>query len=74
VAVRITAAVAVVGLLWGWGLGQYPNLLPGVTLADAAATDAVLAATLGALAVGAILLLPSLWWLYATFQRDRTSH
>jgi cytochrome d ubiquinol oxidase subunit II len=74
VAVRVTAALAVVGLLWGWGLGQYPALLPGVTLADAAATDAVLAATLGALAVGAILLLPSLWWLYATFQRDRPGH
>jgi len=72
VAVRVTAALAVVGLLWGWGLGQYPDLLPGVTLADAAATDAVLAATLGALAVGALLLLPSLWWLYATFQRDRS--
>ncbi len=74
VAVRITAALAVVGLLWGWGLGQYPALLPGVTLDEAAATDAVLAATLGALVVGAILLLPSLWWLYATFQRDRTGH
>lgn len=70
-AVRLTAALAVVGLLWGWGLGQYPYLLPGVTLDDAAATDAVLAATLSALAVGAVLLLPSLWWLYATFQRDR---
>jgi cytochrome d ubiquinol oxidase subunit II len=68
-AVRITAALAVVGLLWGWGLGQYPRLLPGVDLNEAAATDAVLAASLGALAVGALLLLPSLWWLYATFQR-----
>jgi cytochrome d ubiquinol oxidase subunit II len=73
VAVRITAALAVVGLLWGWGLGQYPNLLPGVTLRDAAATNTVLAATLGALGVGAILLLPSFWWLYATFQRDHST-
>ncbi|MET8146300.1 cytochrome d ubiquinol oxidase subunit II [Sphaerisporangium sp. NPDC005288] len=71
-AVRLTAALAVTGLLWGWGVGQYPDLLPGVTLEDAAATSGVLAATLGALAVGAVLLLPSLWWLYATFQRDRT--
>ncbi|MBB6348973.1 cytochrome bd-type quinol oxidase subunit 2 [Nonomuraea muscovyensis] len=69
-AVRVTAALAVTGLLWGWGVGQYPELLPGVTLADAAATDAVLAASLGSLAVGALLLVPSLWWLYATFQRD----
>ncbi|MEV1169172.1 cytochrome d ubiquinol oxidase subunit II [Nonomuraea sp. NPDC049784] len=71
VAVRITAALAVTGLLWGWGVGQYPAPLPGVPLDEAAATDSVLAASLGALAVGALLLLPSLWWLYATFQRDR---
>jgi len=71
VAVRLTAAVAVAGLLWGWGVGQYPELLPGVSLADAAATDAVLAASLGALGVGALLLVPSLWWLYATFQHER---
>ncbi|GAB2746521.1 cytochrome d ubiquinol oxidase subunit II [Streptomyces bullii] len=70
-AVRLTAALAVAGLLWGWGVGQYPELLPGVTLDEAAATDSVLAASLGALAVGAVLLLPSLWWLYATFQRER---
>ncbi|MFB4314100.1 cytochrome d ubiquinol oxidase subunit II [Actinomadura sp. 21ATH] len=70
VAVRVTAALAVVGLLWGWGLGQYPHLLPGVDVADAAATDTVLTASLGALAVGALLLLPSLWWLYWTFQRE----
>lgn len=70
VAVRVSAALAVAGLLWGWGVGQYPELLPGVTLGDAAATDAVLAASLGSLAVGALLLVPSLWWLYATFQRD----
>jgi len=59
----------VVGLLWGWGVAQYPRLLPGVELRDAAATDTVLAASLTALAIGAVLLLPSLWWLYATFQR-----
>jgi cytochrome d ubiquinol oxidase subunit II len=69
-AVRLTAALAVVGLLWGWGVGQYPQLLPGMTLEQAVATDAVLAATLGTLGVGALLLVPSLWWLYATFQRD----
>jgi cytochrome d ubiquinol oxidase subunit II len=71
-AVRLTAALAVTGLLWGWGVGQYPYLLPGVSLAEAAATDTVLAASLGALGVGALLLLPSLWWLYSTFQRDRS--
>ncbi|MFI7422792.1 cytochrome d ubiquinol oxidase subunit II [Nonomuraea sp. NPDC049684] len=70
-AVRLSAALAVTGLLWGWGVGQYPVLLPGLTLDQAAATDAVLGASLGSLAVGAVLLVPSLWWLYATFQRER---
>jgi len=69
VTVRLTASLAVVGLLWGWGLGQYPELLPGTTVDAAAATDAVLGATLAALGVGALLLAPSLWWLYRTFQR-----
>jgi cytochrome bd ubiquinol oxidase subunit II len=69
-AVRLTAALAVTGLLWGWGVAQYPRLLPGVTLQDAAATDTVLVAGLGALGAGGVLLIPSLWWLYATFQRD----
>ncbi|KAB8191535.1 cytochrome d ubiquinol oxidase subunit II [Nonomuraea phyllanthi] len=71
VAVRLTAGLAVAGLLWGWGIGQYPWLLPGVSLGDAAATESVLAASLGSLAVGAFLLVPSMWWLYATFQRGR---
>jgi cytochrome bd ubiquinol oxidase subunit II len=68
-AVRVTAALAVAGLLWAWGAGQYPTLLPGLVLADAAATNSVLAATLGMLAVGALLLVPSLWWLFSIFQR-----
>jgi cytochrome bd ubiquinol oxidase subunit II len=41
-----------------------------VTLPDAAAADTVLAASLTSLEVGALLLLPSLWWLLRTFQRD----
>jgi len=69
-AVRVTAALAVAGLLWAWGAAQYPVLLPGATVTDVAATHAVLVASLGALGVGALLVVPSLWWLYATFQRE----
>jgi cytochrome bd ubiquinol oxidase subunit II len=68
-AVRVTASLALAGVLWAWAVAQYPVLLPGVTVDDAAATDAVLDASLGALAVGAVILLPSLWWLYRIFQR-----
>lgn len=72
--VRLTAALAVVGLLWGWAAAQVPELLPGVTVEQAAATPTVLLATLIALAVGATLLVPSLWWLFATFQAAKTQH
>jgi cytochrome d ubiquinol oxidase subunit II len=68
--VRVTAALTVTGLLWAWGAAQYPVLLPGVRLEQAAATDSVLIASLTALGIGALLLVPSLWWLYAIFQRS----
>ncbi|MGV9360123.1 cytochrome d ubiquinol oxidase subunit II [Amycolatopsis sp. NPDC003731] len=69
-AVRITAALAVGTLLWGWAVGQYPYLLePDVTIAEGAATPAVLSATLAVLGAGALVLVPSLWWLFSLFQR-----
>ena len=49
----------------GWALAQDPYFLPGeLTLEQAAAADAVLGAVLGSMAVGALILVPSLWWLY----------
>ena len=68
-AVRLTAAGAVLALLGGWAAAQWPYLLPGVTVADAAATPAVLVAVLWSLAAGALLLVPSLVAQYAVFQR-----
>ncbi|MEZ7005200.1 cytochrome d ubiquinol oxidase subunit II [Streptomyces sp. AD55] len=66
---RLAAAPAVAALLWAWGAAQYPAMLVGgVTVADAASDGAVLAACLISLAVGAVLLVPSLWLLYSTFQ------
>ncbi|MGH3430788.1 MAG: hypothetical protein ACRDQZ_25010, partial [Mycobacteriales bacterium] len=57
---------------------QYPYLLPppataAVTITASAATQAVLSATLIALAVGAALLIPSLLWLFLLFQRGQRS-
>ncbi|HEX6471758.1 MAG TPA: cytochrome d ubiquinol oxidase subunit II [Streptosporangiaceae bacterium] len=70
VAARITAATAVAAVLWGWALAQYPHLLnPGLTIEAAAAPGATLRATAISLAVGAALLIPSLIFLYAMFQR-----
>ncbi|MFD4528305.1 cytochrome d ubiquinol oxidase subunit II [Streptomyces sp. NPDC058470] len=70
IAARPAAALAVAAILWAWGAGQYPAMLVGsTTVGQAASHRGVLAACLIALAVGAVLLVPSLWLLYATFQR-----
>jgi cytochrome bd ubiquinol oxidase subunit II len=69
--VRITAAGTVAAVLWGWGAGQHPDILPGVGIDSAAAAPVVLRTTLIALAIGAVALIPSLTWLYLLFQRER---
>jgi len=65
VAARPVAGLAAASVLWAWGAAQYPDLLPGsVTVADAAATPAVIDATLIVVGVGAVVLIPSLWLLF----------
>jgi cytochrome d ubiquinol oxidase subunit II len=68
---RPAAAIAVAALLWGWALAQYPMvLLPDTTIADAAAHPAVLQATLLVSVIGAVLLVPSLLWMFFLFQTN----
>lgn len=68
---RGAAAVAVVGVLWGWAVSQYPYLLPRyLTVDEAAAGEATLTVMLVGLLVGAAFVVPSLVWLYALFQRS----
>jgi cytochrome bd ubiquinol oxidase subunit II len=68
--VRVTAACAVVAVVWGWAVGQYPYMLePDLTIAAAAAGRATLQAMLATLGVGAVLLVPALAWLFILFQR-----
>ncbi|MEU6095175.1 cytochrome d ubiquinol oxidase subunit II [Streptomyces sp. NPDC047079] len=68
--VRVTAATAVAAVLWSWGAAQYPFMLPpSVTVGASASEPSVLGTSLAALAVGAVLLIPSLLWLYGLFQR-----
>ena len=61
---RLAAAVAVAGLLAGWAAAQRPDLLPGLSVRDAAADNATLIAVLIALAVGVVVLFPSLAFLF----------
>jgi cytochrome d ubiquinol oxidase subunit II len=71
VAVRVTAALAVTAIILGWGVAQYPDLLPGLTAEAAAADPAVLRASLAALAVGGLVLIPSMAWMFLLFQRGQ---
>jgi cytochrome bd ubiquinol oxidase subunit II len=63
-AARWLAAVAVGTLVAGWALAQRPQLLPGLTVEQAAAGDATLVALLVSIAVGAVILVPSLALLF----------
>jgi cytochrome d ubiquinol oxidase subunit II len=67
---RLAAAAQVSLILWGWALGQYPAVVPpDLTIAAAAAPAATLRLVLGALALGAAVLLPSLSYLFRVFKR-----
>ena len=71
VAVRITAALAVTAVLWGWAVGQYPDVLVGAaTVQDAAAPDATLVALVVTLAIGSAFLVPALLLLYRLSQAE----
>jgi cytochrome d ubiquinol oxidase subunit II len=62
---RLTAAGAVAAIAIGWAFAQSPYFLPpDLTLDQAAAPDATLAAVLVGIGIGAIVLVPSLWLLY----------
>ncbi len=64
-AARWTVALAVGAIVAGWAVAQEPYFLPPeLTVAEAAAPDATLAALLGAVGVGLLILVPSLTWLF----------
>lgn len=71
---RVAAAIEVSLILWGWALGQYPYLLPpDWTIANASAPAATLELVLAALAVGAVVLFPSLLYLFRVFKAKTMS-
>ncbi|NLT05599.1 MAG: cytochrome d ubiquinol oxidase subunit II [Solirubrobacterales bacterium] len=62
---RYVAAGAVVAIVAGWGIAQEPYILPGeLTLEQAAAGDATITAVLIGFGAGALLLVPSLAYLF----------
>ncbi len=68
---RATAAVAVAAVVAGWALAQRPELLPGLTIHQAAAGRPVLIALLIGIAAGIVVLAPSLGLLYGLVLRGK---
>jgi cytochrome d ubiquinol oxidase subunit II len=68
---RWSAAVAVGTIVAGWALAQQPQLLPGLTVDQAAADDATLVALLVSIAIGSVILIPSLALLFSLVLRGR---
>ena len=61
---RLVAAIAVAGLLAGWAAAQRPDLLPGLPVRTAAADNSTLVALIVAIAIGGVILFPSLAFLF----------
>lgn len=57
---RLAAALAVAAIVVGWALAQRPQLLPGLTVNQAAAPRDTLIAVIVAVAGGGIVVIPSL--------------
>jgi cytochrome bd ubiquinol oxidase subunit II len=70
-AARYLASAAVAAIVVGWALAQRPELLPGLTVQEAAAERPVLVATIVGVAVGAVILVPSLVLLFGLMLRGR---
>jgi cytochrome d ubiquinol oxidase subunit II len=66
---RLCAAAQVTLILSGWALAQFPYLVqPDIAIESAAAPRLTLELLLGALAAGAIVLFPSLYYLFWIFK------
>jgi len=68
---RPLAAGAVVAVIWGWGVAQFPYLLPtSLRIDQAAAPGPTLDAVLIVFVIAAIVVLPALGLLYWLSQRE----
>jgi cytochrome bd ubiquinol oxidase subunit II len=68
---RWSAAVAVAAIVAGWALAQQPQFLPGLTISQAAAGGATLIVLVVTVAVGLVVLVPSLLLLFTLHLRGR---
>jgi cytochrome d ubiquinol oxidase subunit II len=70
---RVAVGVQVSLIMWGWVLAQYPHVIPpDLTVTGTAAPEVTLRLVLTALGLGAIVLLPSLVYLFRIFKAAPT--
>jgi cytochrome d ubiquinol oxidase subunit II len=68
---RPLAAGAVIAVIWGWGVAQFPYLLPeSLRIDQAAAPDPTMTIIFVVFAAAAVVVLPSLALLYTLAQKD----
>jgi cytochrome d ubiquinol oxidase subunit II len=68
---RPIAMLAVATVVAGWGVAQWPYILPqSLKVSEAAAPDGTLYTILFVFVLAALLILPSLAWLYTLDQRS----
>jgi cytochrome bd-type quinol oxidase subunit 2 len=69
--VRMLAAAGVASVIWGWGVAQFPTLLPGttLTLSNAGAPHATLVALVVVFIIAVVLVAPSFVLLFTLKNR-----
>ena len=69
--IRVIAAAGVAAVIWGWGVAQYPVLLPGtaVTLSNAGAPHTTLVAIVVLFVVAVVIVGPSFALLFSLQHR-----
>jgi cytochrome d ubiquinol oxidase subunit II len=72
---RPLAAGAVIAVIWGWFVAQFPYLLPtSLTISQGAAPDATLGAIFIVFAIACVVVLPALLVLFVMAQNDMLEH
>ena len=61
---RYAASLAVAAIVAGWALSRWPTILPGLSVDQAAAPHDILVSVVVVVLAGAVILLPSLVWLF----------
>jgi cytochrome d ubiquinol oxidase subunit II len=69
---RVIAALGVVAVIWGWGVAQYPVVLPGtgLTLTNSGATENTYLALVVVTILAVVLVVPSFALLYVLQHRQ----